>query len=1315
MKRTHPGVATPRPVPFAGGPVTPARYPRVADRGLGTLQGVPAPAPCLRHGGGMRPVPEESLARDPRGPRPRRWGTLAAIATAALSATLLACRVGGPVVCGRACPGPPVVAGGAAPAGAPAGAAPAAGQAAGEALDPEVVTSSRSCAACHPAIYAEHMQNTHGAAFVDEEARLATRDFRRENCVRCHTPRPLSETGPGMVPFERRHDLEEGNTCMSCHAKAGYDYAHFKGNAECKVAFDPEVGKPESCATCHRIAGTPEQWEHAQEGKLAGRACVVCHMPLVERPVAVGMPSRQVRAHLFPASRSESQVRSAYSYEARIEGDEAVVAITNVGAGHNFPTATIQRSVESLIVVRDAQGKEVASDRATFGHPYFDPVSLDFRKPTQIPSGNTREHRVRLPAGGGTVETSLFFKIYHPVADDHPTLSRRLERRRLTFENVTPVAHEPPPKGPPGGLPEVTPADARRPVGLAKFAHPPPGTTTVAIPPGDSPEDVERLVAILEFPVPGARIKARERLVAMGERAVPALIDGLAHWSDETRDESLRLLEKIGAPALKGLEAALSDPRLYVRYHARMALSHVKLPPDQRARVRDALIAATSAAHPLDRRSACDALVEIVDPAAAPALRARLDDPDADVVAAAAKALARLDDVAAVPAMTAAFRRAPWVETRRDLAGALAALGSGVGVPMLMDGLDHRDDVIRRSMFDTFFEATGLHESYDPDDTRPRRLEALARLQSRWLVAGGTHVQRPVQSDPERRERAWEEVEALGGGTDVLPGGDDAELLERLVAAGPDAVEPLIQGLTFPSGFAEKRTLVCEALGRIGDPRAAPYLVRALRDPDLTTASWACWALSETGDEASVPALRAWSLRLGLLSSGTSSPAGTALVDGLLARAAWTREKLRDATAPGELAALKADPAVASSPPPARAPETIATTEAPPVAAPTSPGDAVAKAQVLRQQDYYEDAVRVLKDADARFGETAPVRLETAWNLLMIAEEDVTRDAAQTKIDAEVAVARKAFDEALRMDAKVEGKDLLEAKLLRYEGSVVQARMLFKDLSARFPDDPDVHREHGDFAYVNGDWTTAEREYAALFRLHPKDGWALLYSTISKQWLEHPAAELEASYLDAVRLLPEESMPLERLAALYADDAPRDVANLEKVLAERPQSVMTRVVLSRFLAAHGDPARATKLLAEALTIAPSSPAAHLEAARQAKAGGRLAEAVEHAMTALAATDKFSTMEPADALDDLLTSDGAAALPPEVRKRAWDAAIARNPPLGKYAHDAGVWLLDVAHLPAEAVPYLQRAVRIDPSDEAFRKDLERAKEAGGKGR
>ena len=36
------------------------------------------------------------------------------------------------------------------------------------------VMKSSVCADCHPAIYAEHEQSTHGRAFTDEEVRLAT-------------------------------------------------------------------------------------------------------------------------------------------------------------------------------------------------------------------------------------------------------------------------------------------------------------------------------------------------------------------------------------------------------------------------------------------------------------------------------------------------------------------------------------------------------------------------------------------------------------------------------------------------------------------------------------------------------------------------------------------------------------------------------------------------------------------------------------------------------------------------------------------------------------------------------------------------------------------------------------------------------------------------------------------------------------------------------------------------------------------------------------------------------------------------------------
>ncbi len=1177
-------------------------------------------------------------------------------------------------------------------------------------VDAERATASRACAVCHPAIYAEHEQNTHGAAFRDEEARIATRGFRRENCIRCHTPRPVAETGLGMVPIERRHDLESGNTCMSCHAKAGYDYASFRGGSECKVAFDERVGTVEACATCHRIAGTPELWEHAARGKLAGNRCVDCHMPLIERPVAVGMPPRPVRAHVFPASRSEDQLRRAYSYDVRIEGDEAVVTLANVGAGHNFPTATIQRAVESLVVVRDAQGQEVARDRAFYGFPYLDPETTRVPRPTQVPSGTSREQRVRLLSGKGTVECSLFFKVYHPIEDDHPTLSRRLEWRRLPFSGV--VAVEPPavvPKAP-SGLPAVSPADAARPDGLAKYARLPPEVDEVPIPSGATDDDVAHLVAILEFPVPGARAKARARLAALGERAVPALVEALGHWSDETRDQAVALLEEIGAPAVPALERALLDPRLYVRYHSRVALSRMRLDDATRSRVRAALVAALSAPLPLDRRSACDALggPEDAREAAAPA-RALLADPDADVVASAAKACARMGDAAAVAPMEAALARAEWVETKRDLAEALAALGSPAGVPLLLGGLDHPDDVLRETMARALFDATGLHASYDPDAPRPERLEALARLWSAWERSGSSLAKPLVRTDPAERERAWRMVEALGGGTDTLPGGDDERLLSDLVAMGPAAVPSLIEGLAFPTGFVRKRGIVCEALAAIGDPRAAPSLVRALRDPDLLVAGWACRALSTSGDEQAVPALRRWSRRLASLASGPRGRS-TGPVDALLARAVWTREKLGDPIAATEAQALATDSEAASSPPPSYAQSHVATTETAPVPVPTSLADAVAKAQALRARDFYEDAVRVLRDAEDRFGPDAPARLERAWNLLMIAEEDVTRDAERSKIDAEVAVARRVFEEALRLDPKVAGQDLLDLKLLRYEGSTRLAHALGRSLAAREPGNYDVRREYADLSYLAGDWGTAEREYRAAYRLRPQDGWALLYATMSSQWLEKPAAQLEAGYLEAARLLPGEPMPFERLAALYAADPEKDRALLERAVTQSPKTVAGRIVLARLLAARGEFDPAAQRLSEALAIDPGSVAAKRELARVARAAGRPASALESALDALKAADATEGASIADEVGGWLRDPAFGSVAADLRLRAWRTLVDRFPTTGTYAHDAGVWYLDVGADPLAAARFLDEAVRAEPAREDYRRDLERARAA-----
>jgi len=1151
------------------------------------------------------------------------------------------------------------------------------------------VMKSTTCAVCHPDIYAEHMQNTHGLAFLDPEPRLATRGFLRENCIRCHTPRPMFETGIGMVPIERHYDLEEGNTCMTCHWKADYDYADFRGGSECRTAFDDRVGTVQACATCHRVAGTPEQWMHAPAGAEAGRTCMDCHMPLVERPVAVGGPVRKVRAHTFPASRSDSQLHRAYRYEARIEGNEAVVRVTNSGAGHNFNTGSIQRAIESVVTVRDAAGKEVRTDRQVFKNDYWSMTGLGIPGPS-IPAGRTREHRVPLGVADGTVECALLFKLYYPIDDGNGDLVRRLEHQVVPFRGVDPAAPPPPraPGDPPPPIPAVSPEDAARPDLLVKYAHPATGVKEAVIPGGDGAEDVARLVALLEYPVHEARRRAGERLLDLGTRpgtgtpVVGALVRALGHWSDETFNQAMDLLVELRGAAEPEVRRALSDGNLYIRYHARKVLGRMGFPA-AREEVRASLLASLGAAHPVDRRSAAEALGLFGEPEAAPALRPLLDDGDWDVVAAAAGALARLGDRGAVPALERTLSLATFPETRRDLAAALAALGSPTGIPVLLDGLDYPDDVLRARFFDAFFRATGLHTSYDPGAPRMERLEALARLRAFWARKGGAAALRaPAVEDGPARERAWDLVQTVGGGTDVLPGGEDGPLVESLVAMGAGAVPALIEGLTFPPGYTRKHALVCQALGRIGDPAAAPYLVRALRDRDLSVAEWACWALGRVGDPAAIPALRGYERRVVALALARAAAPGSEEARPAT-QALQVLAALGDARARAELAATGAGPAAIESA--------------------ASPEDALAKARALRAADLYEEAVRVLRLAETRFGESAPLALETAWNLLMMAEEDRSRDLDPSLVESGVADARARFDGAVALDPRVAGRELLEAKILRHEERGPEARALLEEFLRATPGSADGHQELADLAARESDWATAEREFAAVAALLPDDGLAVLYATEAGQRLRRPVADLDAGYLRAAVLLPGYERPVQDLVRLHGADESRALDLLAGMARREPRVIWARIWISRLLRrgpSHDLPG-AEVVAREAVALAPREPEAHLELAVLLHAEGRPVEAMRAYLASVEVASPGRAELAAEGLDRLLRSEEVVrAVPDEERSRAWDALVAKTPGTGRFAFDAARWYRDEGKDPERARRYLDAALRAEPDNPAY---------------
>jgi HEAT repeat protein len=767
------------------------------------------------------------------------------------------------------------------------------------------VMQSAFCARCHPDIYAEHEQSTHGRAFTDEEVRLATARFAHQDCIICHTPRPIFETGVGQNPKRRYYDLVEGNTCMTCHWRPGYDYAGFRGGAQCRDAFHPDVGTVEACASCHRNHGTPYQWEKAPTGKATGRVCMDCHMRTVERSIAVGGPVREVHMHIFPGSRNEEHINRAFDYQARIEGNAAVVTIKNKGTGHNFPTELKQRSVESLVVVRDIDGNEVARSRMVFRDPYKRPYGLELPVNTQIPAGEERVHRVPLGLAEGTVECTLFFKLYYPIDDHHPDLARVLDSRRLPFDGITPstepVASEPEAevKTPEGIAPEEAGV-----ANLGDYNRPKIGTVAVEIPTGDSPEDIRQLIDLFQFPVPQANGQARDRLTAIGLPAVPALIDALGSWDNKTFNQSLHVLEDIGNAARLAVVAALDDERLYVRLHARELLGKTLW---QGPEIEAALARGLASELPLDRASSAQAAGALHAASLVPALRALLADTDPDCVRNASLALAHLHATDEVPELEAALDRVRFDETRRDVSYALARLGSTAGMLNLLAGLDHPDDLIRESFFELFFAVTGEHQGYEPLAPRPERQEAIARLQAWWSKDGGPQELEPfpTDADPIAEAYAWKLVGDIGGNDLVASTPEkDQRIEEELVAMGKYAVPALVRGLKFPPGFADKRAALCRTLGRIGDKRAAPALASTLRDPVVSVAAWAAWALEALGDPATRDALRRYEQRLRTLLATDRLPPEAGPCERLLVQAARARLAGGDETARGTLASL---------------------------------------------------------------------------------------------------------------------------------------------------------------------------------------------------------------------------------------------------------------------------------------------------------------------------------------------------------------------------------------------------------------------------
>jgi len=270
--------------------------------------------------------------------------------------------------------------------------------------------SAQQCKSCHEDVFAEWLGSHHQIAFTNPEVRTLSDDFRKEECMDCHLPRPLAVTGFGKRTLPRRTHFDEGVSCISCHLAA--DGGILARNDRPEVPCRPR----------------------ASEAFLAVDACASCHMPAVTRTRKDGS-TRMGRGHVYAGGHDKATLQKAGKFTVARDGDDLLLSLANVGAGHNFPTEERHRAVDMVYRFVTAAGPGEWQRAWRFRQPYRDemePVNPGNApaENTQLPAAETKAVRVPVPDDATAVEARLWYRLTPFCGDDDPQ-STLLDEQRL--------------------------------------------------------------------------------------------------------------------------------------------------------------------------------------------------------------------------------------------------------------------------------------------------------------------------------------------------------------------------------------------------------------------------------------------------------------------------------------------------------------------------------------------------------------------------------------------------------------------------------------------------------------------------------------------------------------------------------------------------------------------------------------------------------------------------------------------------------------------------------------------------------------------
>lgn len=272
--------------------------------------------------------------------------------------------------------------------------------------------ASETCAKCHADVQAEWEPGLHHRAWTNANILSATDNFARTECRPCHSPRSVLESGleesPRVyrAPTFRPENVESGVHCLSCHGlPGGVGVAATRDvpDAPCRPRRDERLESVALCAACHDPThqAAQEYWTSAQAAQ--GQRCQDCHM---ERVTRAG--GRAGRSHVFPGGFAWAQVVRAVHADARLDGRDVVVALTNRIA-HKVPGEVPSRSLTVAIEAFDANGARVLDESVLLRRPFKTPQEKN-RVDDRLRPGETREVRRHLPDAAVRASVSVVFR-----------------------------------------------------------------------------------------------------------------------------------------------------------------------------------------------------------------------------------------------------------------------------------------------------------------------------------------------------------------------------------------------------------------------------------------------------------------------------------------------------------------------------------------------------------------------------------------------------------------------------------------------------------------------------------------------------------------------------------------------------------------------------------------------------------------------------------------------------------------------------------------------------------------------------------------